>query len=89
MLLFANEISTKMLINRHQTSHSPLTGVRVNFEEKSLNFHIIIILIILLRFHPKHSDKRQTKARGYSGRKDLNDCIYESEYKAKNEALAT
>ena len=34
----------------------------------------------LLRLHPKHSDKRQTKARGYSGRRSI---IYESEYKAK------
>ena len=42
-------------------------------------------LFFLLRFHPKHSDRRQTKARGYSGRKEFKQqfVIYESEYKAK------
>ena len=35
----------------------------------------IFLLSFLLRFHPKHSGKSQTKARSYSGRKDFNDSL--------------
>ena len=49
------------------------------------NHFVLNYCVFLLRFHPKHNDKRQTKARGYSGRPLSlpTVVINESEYKAK------
>ena len=52
-----------------------VTTVQVCQVTKRTISKMVVSVQFLLRFHPKHRDKRQTNAGGYSGRKDFTDSL--------------